>query len=104
MEEKNVMISITGLQKVDGVEQEPVELITPGVLSQVGGGYHLTYRETALTGLEGTITSFQVYPDQVSMVRMGTVCLQMVFEKGRRHLSVYETPYGNMSVGCVLSS
>mgnify|MGYP007077083467 CR=1 FL=1 len=26
MEEKNVMISITGLQKVDGVEQEPVEL------------------------------------------------------------------------------
>lgn len=71
MEEKNVMISITGLQKVDGVEQEPVELITPGVLSQVGGGYHLTYRETALTGLEGTITSFQVYPDQVSMVRMG---------------------------------
>ena len=50
MEEKNVMISITGLQKVDGVEQEPVELITPGVLSQVGGGYHLTYRETALTG------------------------------------------------------
>ena len=99
MEEKNVMISITGLQKVDGVEQEPVELITPGVLSQVGGGYHLTYRETALTGLEGTITSFQVYPDQVSMVRMGTVCLQMVFEKGRRHLSVYETPYGNMSVG-----
>ena len=99
MEEKNVMISITGLQKVDGVEQEPVELITPGVLSQVGGGYHLTYRETALTGLEGTFTSFQVYPDQVSMVRMGTVCLQMVFEKGRRHLSVYETPYGNMSVG-----
>ena len=52
-----------------------------------------------MTGLEGTITSFQVYPDQVSMVRMGTVCLQMVFEKGRRHLSVYETPYGNMSVG-----
>ena len=81
MEEKNVMISIRGLQKVDGVDQEPVELITPGVLSQVGGGYHLTYRETALTGLEGTITSFQVYPEQVSMVRMGTVCLQMVFEK-----------------------
>ena len=38
MEEKNVMISIRGLQKVDGVDQEPVELITPGVLSEVGGG------------------------------------------------------------------
>lgn len=99
MEQKNVMISITGLQKLDGESQEPVELITSGILSEVGGGYHLTYRETALTGLEGTITSFQIYPEQVSMVRMGAVCLQMVFEKGRRHLSVYETPYGNLSVG-----
>ena len=33
------------------------------------------------------------------MVRVGTVCLQMVFELGRRHYSIYETPYGNMSVG-----
>ena len=89
MEEKNVMISITGLQKVDGVEQEPVELITPGVLSQVGGGYHLTYRETALTGLEGTITSFQVYPEQVIMVRMFALCLEMLFVKLRRQASVY---------------
>ena len=103
MEEKNVMISITGLQKVDGVEQEPVELITPGVLSQVGGGYHLTYRETALTGLEGTITSFQVYPEQVSMVHGHGVLADGVRE-GRRHLSVYETPYGNMSVGCAPNS
>lgn len=97
--EKNVMISIRGLQKVNGETQEPVELLTPGILSQIGDGYHLTYRETALTGLEGTVTSFQVYPEQVSMVRMGTVCLQMVFEQGRRHFSLYETPYGNLSVG-----
>ena len=56
MEEKNVMISITGLQKVDGVEQEPVELITPGVLSQVGGGYHLTAVGGDGTLLENMIT------------------------------------------------
>ena len=96
---KDVMISIKGLQKFEGVDQDMVELVTPGVLSTVAGGDNLSYRETEITGLQGTITSFQVFPEQVSMVRMGTVCLQMVFEQGRRHYSVYETPYGNMSVG-----
>lgn len=86
---KDVMISIKGLQKFEGVDQDMVELVTPGVLSTVAGGYNLSYRETEITGLQGTITSFQVFPEQVSMVRMGTVCLQMVFEQGRRHYSVY---------------
>ena len=96
---KDVMISIRGLQKYDGVDQDSVELVTPGILSTVAGGYNLSYQETEITGLEGTVTSFQVFPEQVSMVRMGTVCLQMVFQQGRRHYSVYETPYGSMSVG-----
>lgn len=97
---KDVLISIKGMQRFDGAEdQEMVELVTPGVLSTVAGGYNLSYRETEITGLQGTVTSFQVFPEQVSMVRMGTVCLQMVFEQGRRHFSVYETPYGNMSIG-----
>ena len=97
---KNVLISIKGLQRFDGVEDmDTVELVTPGVLTSVAGGYNLSYRETEITGLEGTVTSFQVFPEQVSLVRMGAVCLQMVFEQGRRHFSVYETPYGSMSVG-----
>ena len=97
---KDVLISIKGLQKFENTEDpEMVELVTPGVLSSVAGGYNLSYRETEITGLQGTVTSFQVFPEQVSMVRMGTVCLQMVFEQGRRHFSVYETPYGNMSIG-----
>jgi uncharacterized beta-barrel protein YwiB (DUF1934 family) len=97
---KNVLISIKGLQRFDGVEDmDTVELVTPGVLTTVAGGYNLSYRETEITGLEGTVTSFQVFPKQVSLIRVGSVCLQMVFEEGRRHFSVYETPYGNMSVG-----
>ena len=35
----------------------------------------------------------------VTLLREGTVNSQMVFEEGRRHLSMYETPYGSMSVG-----
>ena len=77
---KNVLISIKGLQRFNGLEdRDMVELVTPGVLTSVAGGYNLSYRETEITGLEGTVTSFQVFPEQVSLVRMGAVCLQMVF-------------------------
>ena len=32
-------------------------------------------------------------------MRVGEVNSQMVFEEGRRHLSMYNTPYGALSVG-----
>ena len=32
-------------------------------------------------------------------MRMGEFNSQMVFQEGRRHLSMYDTPYGALSVG-----
>ena len=62
-------------------------------------GYTLTYQESQLTGLEGTLTTFQIEPDRVTLLRVGEVNSQMVFEEGRRHLSMYDTPYGALSIG-----
>ena len=62
-------------------------------------GLTLTYQESQLTGLEGTLTTFQIEPDRVTLLRVGEVNSQMVFEEGRRHLSMYDTPYGALSIG-----
>ena len=35
----------------------------------------------------------------VSILREGQVNSQMVFETGRRHLTMYNTPYGTMAIG-----
>ena len=35
----------------------------------------------------------------MTLMRMGEFNSQMVFQEGRRHLSMYNTPYGAMSVG-----
>ncbi len=32
-------------------------------------------------------------------MRLGEFNSEMVFEEGRRHLSLYQTPYGDLSVG-----
>ena len=98
--EKPVIISIKGLQSYEDAEKEPIELVTEGRLAKEGeGNYTLTYQESQLTGLEGTLTTFQIEQGRITLMRMGEVNSQMVFEEGRKHLSLYETPYGALTVG-----
>lgn len=97
--EKDVVISIKGMQKYEGNDPDTVELVTAGRLTKDKAGYTLSYQESEITGLEGTLTTIQVEGEQVTLMRMGEFNSQMVFQEGRRHLSMYNTPYGAMSVG-----
>ena len=99
--EKDVVISIRGMQKYDGADEDSIELVTEGRLTDRGEeGLHLVYQESELTGMEGTQTSFQIEKNgRVTLVRSGGVNSQMVFEVGKSHLSLYQTPYGDLSIG-----
>lgn len=99
--EKDVIISIRGMQKYDGTEEDTIELVTEGRLTDHGeGGLTLSYEESELTGMEGTLTSFQVEKNgRVTLMRSGGINSQMVFEEGKHHLSLYQTPYGDLSIG-----
>ena len=96
---KEVVICIKGIQKYEGALPDVVELVTEGRLAREGDSYTLSYQESELTGLEGTLTTIQVDGGQVTLLRVGEFNSQLVFQEGRRHLSVYNTPYGAMSVG-----
>ena len=98
MRMKDVIISVTGVQQgVNG--PDAMELVTAGQYGQDEKETLLTWQESELTGLEGTLTTFQIERDRVTLLRVGEVNSQMVFEEGRRHLSMYDTPYGALSVG-----
>ena len=98
--ENNVIISIRGCQRGEAAQDETIELVPEGCLQPDGAdGYTLSYQESEVTGLEGTLTTFQIEPDRVTLLRVGEVNSQMVFQEGRRHLSMYDTPYGALSVG-----
>lgn len=101
--DKSVLISIRGDQNFDETGQGSTELVTEGQLCERPYGYDLVYNESELTGMEGTRTTFQVRKNrggdgQVVLLRSGQVNSQMVFETGRKHYSLYETPYGTMTV------
>ena len=93
-----VLLFIRGEQYFDDVDPDATELTTEGTLELTEEGLLLTYQETALTGMEGTTTTFEVSGPQVILRRVGSVNSQMVFEEGRQHTSLYETPYGELSV------
>ena len=98
MRMKDVIISVTGVQQgVNG--PDAMELVTAGQYGQDEKETLLTWQESELTGMEGTTTVFQVEPEKVTLLRLGSVQSEMVFEEGRRHMSLYSTPYGNMEIG-----
>lgn len=97
--EKEVIISIRGMQKYEGALPDVIELVTEGRLVRDGESYTLSYQESELTGLEGTLTTIQVDREQVTLMRVGEFNFQLVFQEGRRHFSMYNTPYGAMTIG-----
>ena len=97
--EKDVIISIQGKQLYEGSEQDSMELVTEGKLVQEEDFLRLSYEESELTGMVGTTTIFQVEPKRVTLLRVGSVSSEMVFQLGKRHTSLYNTPYGSMEVG-----
>ena len=93
-----VLLSIKAEQDFDGLNPENTELLTEGVMETRPDGLALRYQESALTGMEGTVTEFEIRGGRVILRRTGSVTSQMVFEEGRQHTSLYETPFGELSI------
>lgn len=97
--EHPVIISVKSRQWSGGEEEETTEVVTEGSLCREGEGYAVSYRESAITGLGDTRTTLRVEGKRAVILRTGDVNSEMIFEPGQRHLTLYETPYGTLSMG-----
>jgi uncharacterized beta-barrel protein YwiB (DUF1934 family) len=98
MDEKDVIISIKGIQNADDIN-DVIELVTDGVYSFTDDACEFAYMESELTGLEGTKTTFRAEGGLITLTREGSVNSQMIFQKGKKHVFMYETPYGAATMG-----
>lgn len=96
---KDVIISIFGLQNLNGDSSDDVEFVTDGRYSFENGKAEFSYLESELTGMQGTRTTFTVSPEEVVITRDGSVNMQMVFREGQKHYFMYETPFGSLTMG-----
>ena len=85
-----MIISIKGVQRYENADPDTMELVTAGRLEREGNSYTLSYQE---------LTTFQIEPERITLMRVGEFNSQMVFQEGRRHMSMYNTPYGAMTIG-----
>ncbi len=97
----NVILSIRGTQRGAGEQDSSVvELVTLGTLQRDEKGVTISYKETELTGMEGTTTKVRIEDGpKVTLLREGAINTQLIFEMGQWYLALYETPYGSLSVG-----
>ena len=96
---KDVIISINSLFSFEEGEEQQMEFTTDGYYFYEDEVGCLSYEETEVTGLEGTRTSLFVMPDQVVVDREGTVTSRMVFREGLQTSFLYQTPYGETTLG-----
>ena len=95
---KDVLISIQSVQNLDGRDNDGLELITQGSYDYASDGIRFSYMESELTGLDGTRTTFQIFPEEVILSRRGAVNTQMVFRRGEKHSFRYRTQMGALSM------
>ena len=92
---KDVIISIVGIPNGD----EAIEFVTDGKYCYGKDKTVFSYMESELTGLAGTKTTFTVEEAFTTLVREGKFNSQMVFEEGRKHFFLYDTPFGSTTMG-----
>lgn len=95
---KKVWLSISGAIK-DEENKEKLEFLTEGDLYKESNRSCITYEESEVSGMEGTITTVCVDSQKVSVIRLGTTNSIMEFERGKRNLTWYSTPYGDVTMG-----
>ena len=86
---------------------EKSEFFAVGKLVETDDRLEIVYEESVLTGMEGSLTSVgfsKSAPEIVTMVRQGFVDTALVFERGKWHISIYQTPFSEFELSvCALS-
>lgn len=105
---KDVLVSISGkhidivnaIPAGDGTGDDAIEVVTPAAYYWRNGRHYIIYDEV-VEGTPGTIKNkIKITGDSVvEIMKSGLSSTHMVFEKNRKNLTYYQTPYGQMLVG-----
>ena len=98
---KDVLLSISGLQFAaqDEEDVEPVEVITAGDYYKKNGKHYILYDEV-MEGFDGnTRNIIKLTEDSLDITKKGVSNVHMVFEKNKKNVSYYNTPFGSLLIG-----
>ena len=96
---KEVLVSISGLQYAEELDSEPVEVITSGDYYKKNNKHYIIYDEV-MEGFEGTTKNIIKLSDgYMDITKRGAANVHMMFEKNKKNVTYYYTPYGSLLIG-----
>ncbi len=96
-------ISITGRQLYEDEDRGEITLSTTGSYTQRDGARFIAYKEYDDENPRVCHTAvLKVEPGKVTMIRQGS-STRLILEEGRRHLCLYDTGFGSLTVGVFTS-
>lgn len=98
---RDVLISISGSQSSDS-DLDEIQMVTTGTYFLKDGKHYILYEEIA-DNKETIKNTIKVTEDSMEMIKRGSVGLHMIFEKDKKNVSCYSTPFGELMVGVCTS-
>lgn len=96
---KDVMISVRGLQFMEGQEEDDIETVQRGEYYERNGSRYLIFDEY-LEGFHEPVKNILRFKDkEVALTKRGLLAVQMNFTEGKKNLTNYQTPYGTILIG-----
>lgn len=97
---EEVLITIKGKSYANGQDADITELLAVGTLSCNEDSLSLTYDDSMGMGVKGVTAILKAYNGgMVTIERTGVLEHKLMVEKDKRHLCLYKTPYGDMTLG-----
>ncbi len=91
---KTAKILIRTSQRDRDGSTDIMEFFTEGKYYEKGGARYVMYKETEVSGMEGTASTLKLAEEEVTLVRSGNVHARFVFVKGQEAHTAYQTGYG----------
>lgn len=96
---KDVLLTISGFQFAAEQEADQVEIITAGDYYKRNGKHYIIYDEV-MEGFEGSTHNIIKFSENsLEITKKGVTNVHMVFEKDKKNISYYYTPYGSLLIG-----
>lgn len=103
---KDVLVSIQGLQfaggglgqEIDDEEVDKIETICPGEYYYRNGAHFILYEELLEDFPESVRNVVKLRNKEFTLIKKGPVNVQMVFSEGKKTMTDYFTPFGNILI------
>ena len=95
---EEVLVSVKGMQMMTD-DQDEVESVTHGKYLKKGNKHYITYEEV-VEGMDGKIQNLIKLDEHgMEVTKKGLTNVHMIFEKDKKNMTCYSTPFGNLMVG-----